>query len=87
LFPQVFGDGGSASIDDSECHPAISNGNKWYNGYNGSTGLHHWLMQNMNAVSYQLDSTIKKVHKHHPEAQQLAIDCVTSSSILPFCKA
>jgi len=76
LFPQVFGKGGSASVDDSECLPAISNGDKWNN---GSTGLHHQLMRNMNDASYQLDSTIKKVLKGHPEARQLAIDCVTSS--------
>ncbi len=76
LFPLVFGKGGSANIDDSECLPAISNGDKWNN---GSTGLHHQLMRVMNDVSYQLDSTIKKVFKDHPEARQLAIDCVTAS--------
>jgi hypothetical protein len=76
LFPAVFGKGGSSSLDDSECLPAISNGAKWNN---GSTGLHHQLMRNMNDVSYQLDSTIKKVLKDHQEAKQLAIDCVTAS--------
>jgi hypothetical protein len=76
LFPSVFGKGGSASLDDSECLPAISNGDKWNN---GSTGLHHQLMRNMNDVSYQLDSSIKKVLKDHQDAKQLAIDCVTAS--------
>jgi hypothetical protein len=76
LFPAVFGKGGSSSLDDSECLPAISNGTKWNN---GSTGLHHQLMRNMNDVSYQLDSSIKKVLKDHQEAKQLAIDCVTAS--------
>jgi len=76
LFPAVFGKGGSASMDDSECLPAIANGDKWNN---GSTGIHHQLMRNMNDVSYQLDSSIKKVLKDHPEGRQLAIDCVTAS--------
>jgi uncharacterized protein YoxC len=76
LFPAVFGKGGSASMDDSECLPAITKGDKWNN---GSTGLHHQLMRNMNDVSYQLDSSIKKVLKDHPDARQLAIDCVTAS--------
>jgi hypothetical protein len=76
LFPAAFGKGGSSSLDDSECLPAISNGAKWNN---GSTGLHHQLMRNMNDVSYQLESSIKKVLKDHPEAKQLAIDCVTAS--------
>jgi hypothetical protein len=76
LFPSDFGNCGSASIDDSECLPAISNGNKWNN---GSTGLHHQLMRNMNDVSYQLDSSIKKVFKSHLDAKLLAIDCVTAS--------
>ena len=76
LFPAVFGKGGSSTLDDSECLPAISNGNKWNN---GSTGLHHQLLRNMNDVSYQIDSTIKKVLHDHLEARQLAIDCVTAS--------
>jgi hypothetical protein len=76
LFPIVFGKGGSASLDDSDCLPAISNGDKWNN---GSTGVHHQLMRNMNDVSYQLDSSIKKVFKDHGEACQLAVDCVTAS--------
>jgi hypothetical protein len=76
LFPMVFGKGGSANLDDSECLPAIGNGDKWNN---GSTGVHHQLMRNMNDVSYQLDSSIKKVFKDHVEAKQLAIDCVTAS--------
>jgi hypothetical protein len=76
LFPIVFGKGGSSNIDDSECLPAISSGDKWNN---GSTGVHHQLMRNMNDVSYQLDSSIKKVLKEYPEARQLAIDCVTAS--------
>lgn len=76
LFPAVFGKGGSATLDDSECLPAISNGDKWNN---GSTGLHHQLLRNMNDVSYQIDSTIKKVFHDHLEARQLAIDCVTAS--------
>jgi hypothetical protein len=76
LFPVVFGKGGSSSIDDSECLPAISTGDKWNN---GSTGVHHQLMRNMNDVSYQIDSSIKKVFKEYPEARQLAIDCVTAS--------
>jgi hypothetical protein len=65
LFLAVFGKGGSASMDDSECLPAITKGDKWNN---GSTGLHHQLMRNMNDVSYQLDSSIKKVLKDHPDA-------------------
>jgi hypothetical protein len=76
LFPSVFGKGGSSSLDDSECLPAISTGDKWNN---GSTGIHHQLMRNMNDVSYQIDSSIKKVFKDHHEAKQLAIDCVTAS--------
>jgi hypothetical protein len=36
-------------------------------------------MQNMNDVSYQLDSSIKKVYKDYSEARQLAIDCVIAS--------
>jgi len=76
LFPQVFGRGGSGSLDDSECLPAISSGDKWNN---GSTGVHHQLMRNMNDVSYQIDSMIKKVLKDHFEARQLAIDCATAS--------
>jgi hypothetical protein len=32
----------------------------------------------MNDVGYQLESSIKKVFKDHPEAHQLAIDCVTA---------
>jgi uncharacterized protein YoxC len=76
LFPAVLGKGGSASMDDSECLPAIANGDKWNN---GSTGIHYQLMRNMNDVSYQLDSSIKKVLKDHPEGRQLAIDCVTAS--------
>jgi hypothetical protein len=76
LFSVVFGKGGSANIDDSDCLPAISSGDKWNN---GSTGIHHQLMRNMNDVSYQLDSSIKKVFKDHHEARQLAIDCVTAS--------
>jgi hypothetical protein len=76
LFPAVFGKGGSSSMDDSECLPAITKGDKWNN---GSTGVHHQLMRNMNDVSYQLDSSIKKVLKDHPEGRQLAIDCVTAS--------
>jgi hypothetical protein len=76
LFPVVFGKGGSSSLDDSDCLSAITNGDKWNN---GSTGVHHQLMRNMNDVSYQLDSSIKKVFKEHLEARQLAIDCVTAS--------
>jgi hypothetical protein len=57
LFPMVFGKGGSASLDDSACLPAISNGDKWNN---GSTGIHHQLMRNMNDVSYQLDDPSRK---------------------------
>jgi hypothetical protein len=33
----------------------------------------------MNDVSYQIDSSIKKVFTDHLEARQLAIDCVTAS--------
>jgi hypothetical protein len=76
LFLAVFGKGGSATLDDSECLPAISNGDKWTN---GSTGLHHQLLRNMNDVSYQTGSTIKKVLHDHLEARQLTIDCVTTS--------
>jgi hypothetical protein len=76
LFPIVFGKGGSPSMDDAECLPAISSGDKWNN---GSTGIHHQLMRNMNDVSYQLDSSIKKVLKDHSDARQLAFDCVTAS--------
>ncbi len=76
LFPPVFGKGGASSLDNLECLPAISNGDKWHN---GSTGILHQLMQNMNNVSYQLDSSIEKVLKDHPEAWQLAIDCVTAA--------
>jgi len=76
LFPMVFGKGGSASLDDSDCLPVISNGDKWNN---GSTGIHHQLMRNMNDVLYQLDASIKKVLKDHHAARQLAIDCVTLS--------
>jgi len=76
LFPLVFGKGGSANTDDSECLPGISTGDKWNT---GSTGLAHQLMRNMNDVSYQLDSSIKKIFKDYPEAQQMAIDCVTAS--------
>jgi hypothetical protein len=54
----------------------ISIGDKWNN---GSIGIHHQLMRNMNNVSYQLDSSIRKVLKDHPEARQLATDCVTSA--------
>ena len=76
LFPAVFGKGGSATLDDSECLPAISNVDKWNN---GSTGLHHQLLRNMNDVSYQIESTIKKVLHDHLEARQVAIDCVAAS--------
>ncbi len=31
LFPVVFGKGGSGNNDDSECLPAINNGDKWNN--------------------------------------------------------
>ena len=72
----VFGKGGSASLDDLDCLPAITNGDKWNN---GSTGVHHQLMCSTNDVSYQLDSSIKKVLKDHGEARQLAVDCVTIS--------
>jgi len=37
------------------------------------------FIRNMNDVSYQLDSSIKKVFKDHGEDRQLAIDCVTAS--------
>ncbi len=76
LLPMVFGKGGSINLDDAEYLPTISSGDKWNN---GSMGLHHQLMHNMNDVSYQLDSSIKKVFKDFPEAKQLAIDCVTAS--------
>jgi len=76
LFPAVLGKGGPASMDDFEYLPAIAHGDKWNN---SSTGIHHQLMRNMNDVSYQLDSSIKKVLKDHPEGRQLAIDCVTAS--------
>jgi hypothetical protein len=76
LFPSVFGKGGLSSMDDSDCLPAITNGDKWNN---GSTSIHFQLMRNMNDVSYQLDSSIKKVLKDHVEARQLATDCVTAS--------
>lgn len=76
LFPAVFGKGGAANVDDSLCLPAISHGDKWNN---GSTGLHHQLMRNMNDVSYELDSSIKLVLQDYSEAKQLAIDCVTHS--------
>jgi hypothetical protein len=76
LFPSVFGKGGSSSMDDSDCFPAISNGDKWNN---GSTGIHHQLMRNMNDVTYQISSSIKKVLEDHPEARKLATDCVTAS--------
>jgi hypothetical protein len=76
LFPSVFGKGGSPSMDDSDCLPAITNGDNWNN---GSTGIHHQLMRNMNNVTYQIDSSIKKVLKDHAEARQLATDCVTAS--------
>ncbi len=36
-------------------------------------------MQNMNDVSYQLDSMIKKVFKDNLEVRQLAVDCVIAS--------
>lgn len=76
LFTAVFGKGGSSNMDNSERLPAIANGIKWNN---GSTGIHHQLLRNMNDVSYQIDSTIKKVFHDHLEARQLAIDCVTAS--------
>jgi hypothetical protein len=76
LFPTVFGKGGSATMDELECLPAITNGDKWNN---GSTGLHHQLLRNMNDVSHRIDSTIKKVLHDHLEAHQLVIDCVTAS--------
>ena len=63
-------------MDDSECLPAIATGDTWNN---GSIGIHHQLLHNMNDVSYQLDSSIKKVLKDYPLAKQLAIDCVTAS--------
>jgi len=36
-------------------------------------------MRKINDVSYQLDTNIKQVYRHHPKAHQLAIDCVTAS--------
>ena len=76
LFPSVFGKGGSATLDDAECLPAITSGDKWDN---GTTGVKHQLSRNMNDISHQLDSVIKKVLRDHHEARQLAIDCVTAS--------
>lgn len=76
LFPTVFGKGGSATLDDAECLPAITSGDKWDN---GTTGVKHQLSRNMNDISYQLDSLIKKVLKDHLEARRLALDCVTAS--------
>ena len=61
---------------DSDCLLGVSSGDKWNN---GSTGLHHQIMRKMNDVSYQLDTNIKQVYRNHPEARQLAIDCVTAS--------
>lgn len=76
LFPLLFGKASSSGMDDSDCLPGVSSGEKWNN---GSTGLHHQIMRKMNDVSYQLDTNIKQVYRHHPEARQLAIDCVTAS--------
>lgn len=76
LFPLVFGKVSSAGMDDSDCLPGVTSGDKWNN---GSTGLHHQIMRKMNDVSYQLDTNIKQVYRNHPAARQLAIDCVTAS--------
>lgn len=76
LFPLVFGKASSAGMVDSGCLPGVTSGDKWNN---GSTGLHHQIMRKMNDVSYQLDTSIKQVYRHHPDARQFAIDCVTAS--------
>jgi hypothetical protein len=76
LFPLLFGKASSNGMDDSDFLPGVTSGEKWNN---GSTGLHHQVMRKMNNVSYQLDTNIKQVYRHHPEARQLAIDCVTAS--------
>jgi hypothetical protein len=55
LFPMVFGKGGSSSLDDSDCLPAIKSGDKWNN---GSTGVHHQLMRNMNDVPSRMGYVI-----------------------------
>jgi hypothetical protein len=76
LFPLIFGKASAGGMDDSDCLPGVSTGDKWNN---GSTGLHHQIMWKMNDVSYQLDTNIKQVYRNHTEARQLAIDCVTAS--------
>jgi len=76
LFPFIFGKASAAGLDDSDMLPGVSSGDKWSN---GSTGLQHQIMRKMNDVSYQLDTNIKQVYQNHPEARQLAIDCVTAS--------
>jgi len=76
LFPLICGKASAAGLDDSDMLPGVSSGDKWSN---GSTGLQHQIMRKMNDVSYQLDTNIKQVYQNHPEARQLAIDCVTAS--------
>ncbi len=65
LYPEVFGKGGAETTDDAACFPALSTEDQWNN---GSTVLHHQLMQNVNDVKCKLDSDIRVVLQNYPEA-------------------
>jgi hypothetical protein len=76
LYPTLFGWGGASVVNDAIYLPAISSRDKWNN---GSKGLHHQLMRNMNDT-YEIDSSIKVVLQNYPEARQsAAVDCITQS--------
>ena len=76
LFPLLFSKASFGGLDDSDCLPGLTSGDRWNN---GSLGLHHQIMQKMNDVSYQLDTNIRQVYRNHSESHRLAIDCVTAS--------
>jgi hypothetical protein len=73
LYPSVFGKGGA---EEAICLPAITSGDKWSDGV---SGVAPQMMRSMNDISRELDSSIKVVLQNHPEARQLAMDCVTQA--------
>jgi hypothetical protein len=71
LYPSLIGKGGS---EDAICLPAITPGEKWSD---GTSGIAPQLMRSMNDIGQELDSRIKMVLQNHPEAKQLAMECIT----------
>jgi hypothetical protein len=73
LFPRVFG---KASSEEAQYLPSILDPDKWDNGVHG---LRHSINKGMNLVETQLENAINTILKPHPEARQIAQECLYRS--------